>query len=90
MAEARTEAVSTDPHDVACTDCLAFEPSADAPDVGECRRYAPIPQAPERRAVWPVVAAGAWCLQHRCRVEPFNLTFAPSDATIEPRDTDED
>lgn len=76
---------------VSCSQCLAYHPDPAPATVGECRRHAPRPMLGDVNGLrWPVVDADDWCLQHRQREAPFNLTFAPSGATIEPRDPHED
>lgn len=59
-----------------CADCQFFQPGADNPQVGECRRHAPSPvqfgqlnvqllrhdiHENEADAVWPLVDASEWC-----------------------------
>ena len=64
---------------VSCQTCLAFAEVVDiAPEHGQCRRHAPVPQA-AYAAIWPTVSATDWCVEHRSIDAPNRLTLLPND-----------
>lgn len=62
------------PTNTFCDDCQAYSPIPGKPGFGECRASIPvildttIVSQSNKNAVWPVVAAGDWCVFGRVMI----------------------